>query len=169
MLVPSSRDSGTLWTAIQLEYGVNEQCEQDTRRMAPAIWSPALQDEQRASGGVHARDLAGNASMDHPEGLAEKGQIAPSLRRARGVRGGWRAWCYRQAIGRLILLREAPEKRGIGRVRSVCFPLEVKRQKKEWPERQERRVKWLSASKAAEKVKDPALSKIIQRVARKYA
>jgi len=41
------------------------------------------------------------------------------------------------------------------------FPLEVKRQ--------ERRVKWLSASKAAARVKDPVLSKIIGRVARKYA
>jgi 8-oxo-dGTP pyrophosphatase MutT (NUDIX family) len=49
------------------------------------------------------------------------------------------------------------------------FPLEVKRQSKEWPEKQERRVKWLSASKAAAKVKDPVLSKIIRRVARKYA
>ena len=49
------------------------------------------------------------------------------------------------------------------------FPLEVKRQRKEWPEKQERRVKWLSASKAAARVKDPVLSKIIGRVARKYA
>jgi len=48
------------------------------------------------------------------------------------------------------------------------FPLEVKRQKKEWPEKQERRVKWLSASKAAARVKDPALSKIIRRVAREH-
>ena len=49
------------------------------------------------------------------------------------------------------------------------FPLEVKRQSTEWPEKQERRVKWLSAPKAAEKVNDPVLSKIIQRIARKYA
>jgi len=48
------------------------------------------------------------------------------------------------------------------------FPLEVKRQRKKWPEKEERRIKWLSASKAAEKVKDPVLSKIIRRVARKY-
>ena len=47
------------------------------------------------------------------------------------------------------------------------FPLEVKRQRKEWPEKLERRVKWLSASKAAEKVKNPVLSKIIRRVARR--
>lgn len=49
------------------------------------------------------------------------------------------------------------------------FPLEVTRQKKEWPEKQQRRVKWLSAPKAAARVKDPVLSKIIQRVGRKYA
>ena len=49
------------------------------------------------------------------------------------------------------------------------FPLEVKRQRKQWPEKQERRVKWLSASKAAERVKDPVLSKIIRNVARTYA
>ena len=49
------------------------------------------------------------------------------------------------------------------------FPLEVKRQRKDWPEKQERRVKWLSASKAAEKVKNAVLSKIIRRMARKYA
>jgi 8-oxo-dGTP pyrophosphatase MutT (NUDIX family) len=49
------------------------------------------------------------------------------------------------------------------------FPLEVRRQRKEWPERQQRRIKWLPASKAAAKVKNPILSKIIRRVARKYA
>ena len=48
------------------------------------------------------------------------------------------------------------------------FPLEVKRQWKEWPEKQERQVKWLSAPKAAEKVKDRAISKMIRRVAYKY-
>jgi len=48
------------------------------------------------------------------------------------------------------------------------FPLEVKRQRKEWPEKQERQVKWLSAPKAAEQVKDPAISKMIRRVAYKY-
>jgi 8-oxo-dGTP pyrophosphatase MutT (NUDIX family) len=47
------------------------------------------------------------------------------------------------------------------------FPLEVKRQSKEWPEKEERSVKWLSAAKAAEKVKEPMLSEIIRRMARK--
>ena len=49
------------------------------------------------------------------------------------------------------------------------FPLEVKRQNKQWPEKQERKVKWLSASEAAEKVKEPMLGAIIRRMARKYA
>jgi 8-oxo-dGTP pyrophosphatase MutT (NUDIX family) len=48
------------------------------------------------------------------------------------------------------------------------FPLEVRRQKKQWPEKQDRVVKWLSASQAAEKVKEPNLSAIILRLARKY-
>jgi 8-oxo-dGTP pyrophosphatase MutT (NUDIX family) len=48
------------------------------------------------------------------------------------------------------------------------FPLEVTRQNKQWPEKQERVVKWLSASQAAEKVKEPMLSEIILRLARRY-
>src|SRR6266403_5164582 len=45
------------------------------------------------------------------------------------------------------------------------FPLEVRRQNKQWPEKQERVVKWLSASQAAEKVTEPMLSEIIRRLA----
>src|SRR5205809_4494963 len=48
------------------------------------------------------------------------------------------------------------------------FPLEVRRQNKQWPEKRERVVKWLSASQAAEKVKEPNLSAIIRRLARRY-
>ena len=48
------------------------------------------------------------------------------------------------------------------------FPLEVRRQSKQWPEKQERVIKWLSASQAAEKVGEPMLSEIIRRLARKY-
>ena len=48
------------------------------------------------------------------------------------------------------------------------FPLEVSRQNKQWPEKQERVVKWLSASQAAEKVKEPMLGEIIRRLARRY-
>ncbi|HET9815212.1 MAG TPA: NUDIX hydrolase [Xanthobacteraceae bacterium] len=48
------------------------------------------------------------------------------------------------------------------------FPLEVHRQSKQWPEKQERVIKWLSASQAAEKVDEPRLGQIIRRLARKY-
>jgi 8-oxo-dGTP pyrophosphatase MutT (NUDIX family) len=48
------------------------------------------------------------------------------------------------------------------------FPLEVRRQSKKWPEKQERIFKWLSASQAAEKVDEPTLGEIIRRLARKY-
>ena len=48
------------------------------------------------------------------------------------------------------------------------FPLEVRRQNKQWPEKQERVVKWLSAPQAAEKVKEPKLSAIILRLARRH-
>jgi hypothetical protein len=39
------------------------------------------------------------------------------------------------------------------------FPLQVRRQNKQWPEKQER---------VAEKVKEPMLGEIIRRLARKY-
>jgi 8-oxo-dGTP pyrophosphatase MutT (NUDIX family) len=48
------------------------------------------------------------------------------------------------------------------------FPLEVIRQNKQWPEKQERDVKWLSASQAAKRVEEPMLSEIIRRLARRY-
>jgi 8-oxo-dGTP pyrophosphatase MutT (NUDIX family) len=48
------------------------------------------------------------------------------------------------------------------------FPLRVRRQNKKWPERRQREVKWVSASQAAKKVKEPMLSAIIRRLARKY-
>jgi 8-oxo-dGTP pyrophosphatase MutT (NUDIX family) len=48
------------------------------------------------------------------------------------------------------------------------FPLEVRRQSKRWPEKQERIVKWVSGSRAAEKVSEPTLGEIIRRLARRY-
>jgi 8-oxo-dGTP pyrophosphatase MutT (NUDIX family) len=49
----------------------------------------------------------------------------------------------------------------------LVFPLKVKRQNKEWPEKAERKVKWLPAREAAKTVKDPILAEIIRRLARK--
>src|SRR5246500_2879443 len=48
------------------------------------------------------------------------------------------------------------------------FALEVSRQSKQWPEKQERIVKWLSAAQAAQRVKEPNLGDIIRRMARRY-
>ena len=49
----------------------------------------------------------------------------------------------------------------------VVFPLRVRRQSKEWPEKEQREVKWLSAKEAAETVKEPMLGEIIRRLAHK--
>jgi hypothetical protein len=43
----------------------------------------------------------------------------------------------------------------------------VKRQRKQWPEKAQRDVKWLSAEDAAETVKEPLLSEIIRRLVNK--
>ena len=47
------------------------------------------------------------------------------------------------------------------------FPLKVTRQSKQWPEKEQRDVKWLSAKEAAETVQEPMLSEIIRRLGHK--
>jgi hypothetical protein len=47
------------------------------------------------------------------------------------------------------------------------FPLKVTRQSKQWPEKEQREVQWLSANEAAETVQEPMLSRIIRRLAHK--
>jgi 8-oxo-dGTP pyrophosphatase MutT (NUDIX family) len=49
------------------------------------------------------------------------------------------------------------------------FPLRVRSQTKRWPERRQRRVKWVSAKEAADTVREPKLSAIIRRLARTSA
>jgi 8-oxo-dGTP pyrophosphatase MutT (NUDIX family) len=46
------------------------------------------------------------------------------------------------------------------------FPLKVKRQRKQWPERRQRDVKWVSVQEAAKTVQEPELGAIIRRLAR---
>jgi 8-oxo-dGTP pyrophosphatase MutT (NUDIX family) len=46
------------------------------------------------------------------------------------------------------------------------FPLKVTRQSKQWPEKGQRDVKWLSAKEAAKTVQEPMLSEIIGRLRR---
>jgi 8-oxo-dGTP pyrophosphatase MutT (NUDIX family) len=47
------------------------------------------------------------------------------------------------------------------------FPLRVTRQSKQWPEKEQREIKWLSANEAAKTVQEPMLSRIIRRLAHK--
>src|SRR5215471_19449128 len=71
------------------------------------------------------------------------------------------------AVGRRSVGSFSYEKRLKNGVAVVChvrvFALEVTRQSRQWPEKQERVVKWLSASQAGEKVSEPRLSQIIRR------
>src|SRR5215472_16124301 len=76
------------------------------------------------------------------------------------------------AVGKRAVGSFSYEKRlkngGVVVCRVRVFALEVTRQSRQWPEKQERVVKWLSASQAAEKVSEPRLSEIIRRLARRY-
>jgi 8-oxo-dGTP pyrophosphatase MutT (NUDIX family) len=62
--------------------------------------------------------------------------------------------------------REAFEEAGVvgavGRRSVGSFPYE-----KQWPEKEQREIKWLSANEAAESVQEPMLSEIIRRLAQK--
>jgi 8-oxo-dGTP pyrophosphatase MutT (NUDIX family) len=46
------------------------------------------------------------------------------------------------------------------------FPLKVTGRSKQWPERRQREVRWLSVEEAAETVQEPMLRAIIRRLAR---
>ena len=54
---------------------------------------------------------------------------------------------------------------------AVCevqvFPLEVTRQRKNWPDKGKRKFQWLSPSEAAKTVSEPVLGAIIRRLHRK--
>jgi len=75
------------------------------------------------------------------------------------------------AVGRRSVGSFPYEKRLKGGGVMVCevhvFPLKVTRQSKQWPEKEQRDVKWLSIKQAAETVQEPMLSEIISRLARK--
>jgi 8-oxo-dGTP pyrophosphatase MutT (NUDIX family) len=47
------------------------------------------------------------------------------------------------------------------------FPLKVNRQKRGWPEKEEREVRWFSQTAASRAVREPALGNIIRRFLRK--
>jgi 8-oxo-dGTP pyrophosphatase MutT (NUDIX family) len=47
----------------------------------------------------------------------------------------------------------------------LVFPLEVKRQQKDWPEKGSRQIRWLPLANAAAAVQDGGLGEIIRRLA----
>jgi 8-oxo-dGTP pyrophosphatase MutT (NUDIX family) len=74
------------------------------------------------------------------------------------------------AVGRRSIGSFSHHKRlkngGVVTCKVLVFPLRVDRQDKEWPEKAERQVRWLSAEQAAKAVKHAKLSEIISRLAR---
>jgi 8-oxo-dGTP pyrophosphatase MutT (NUDIX family) len=72
----------------------------------------------------------------------------------------------RQSVGSFSYEKRL-KKGGVVACEVLVFALEVKRQSKEWPEKRERKVRWLSAKVAAKTVQDRELGKIIRRLARR--
>jgi 8-oxo-dGTP pyrophosphatase MutT (NUDIX family) len=72
------------------------------------------------------------------------------------------------AVGRAPIGTYSYEKRMSKGLVVICevsvFPLEVKRQKKDWPEKKERKSCWLSPAEAAKAVREPDLSDIILNI-----
>ena len=70
------------------------------------------------------------------------------------------------AVGKRAVGSFPYQKRLKNGVVTVCevhvFPLRVRRQSKQWPEKEQRDVKWLSIKQAAETVHEPMLSEIIR-------
>ena len=102
-----------------------------------------------------------------PKGWPQKGK-APHNSAAReafeeaGVVGA----VGKRAVGSFLYQKRL--KNGDVRLCEVhVFPMRVKRQSKQWPEKEQREVKWVSAKEAAETVKEPMLSEIIRRLAHK--
>jgi 8-oxo-dGTP pyrophosphatase MutT (NUDIX family) len=102
-----------------------------------------------------------------PKGWPHKGK-APHRSAAReafeeaGVIGA----VNRQSVGSFSYQKRL-KKGGVVACEVLVFALEVKRQSKEWPEKRERKVRWLSARVAAKTVRDRELGKIIRRLARR--
>jgi 8-oxo-dGTP pyrophosphatase MutT (NUDIX family) len=104
-----------------------------------------------------------------PKGWPQRGRAAPDSAaheafEEAGVVG---------SVGRRSVGSFSYEKRLRNGAVVVCevrvFPLKVTRQTKQWPEKDQRQVKWLPAKEAAEIVQEDKLSEIIRRLANKPA
>jgi 8-oxo-dGTP pyrophosphatase MutT (NUDIX family) len=63
-------------------------------------------------------------------------------------------------IGTYTYLKHQPH--GFERVKVEVFPMEVKEQREEWPEKGQRKMKWLSTDDAALLVDEPDLGQLIR-------
>ena len=105
--------------------------------------------------------------MDHPEGLATEGQSTSySAAREAFEEAGVVGAVGKRAVGSFPYQKRL-KNGGVTVCEVHVFPLRVRRQSKEWPEKEQREVKWLSAKEAAETVKEPMLGEIIRRLAHK--
>ena len=101
-----------------------------------------------------------------PKGWPHRGQ-GPARSAAReafeeaGVIGSIR----RRPLGSFSY-RKRLKKGGVVECEVRVFALKVKRQSRQWPEKAQRHVKWLSARAAAKAVREPVLRNMILRLAR---
>jgi 8-oxo-dGTP pyrophosphatase MutT (NUDIX family) len=68
------------------------------------------------------------------------------------------------SIGKYTYVKQLEQ--GSVRVDVSVYLLEVEKEKKDWPERKERKREWLSPAKAAARVNERALKAIIRRLAK---
>jgi 8-oxo-dGTP pyrophosphatase MutT (NUDIX family) len=108
-------------------------------------------------------------SRDTGRWLIPKGWPEPGLRPAQAAEreayeeGGLIGRIGERPIGSYHYDKELPDGSALPCVVEV-FALKVERQKRSWPERDERRTRWFPSSKAAEAVREPELRAIIQNL-----
>jgi 8-oxo-dGTP pyrophosphatase MutT (NUDIX family) len=94
---------------------------------------------------MRSRTPAGTAKREAYEEAGVKGQL----------------WS-RQAVGTYRYMKR--DEKFTGEILVRVFVLTVEEQKKDWPERGERRTRWFSVRAAAAKVAEPGLAKLLRSV-----
>jgi len=89
------------------------------------------------------RTLAGTAEREAWEEAGARGEIANE------AIGSYK---YDKSLGAGLIVR----------CEAKVYPLEVSEVEKSWPEKRQRKRKWLNASEASQRVSDPALSRLIE-------
>jgi len=123
-----------------------------TRRHEYAGHGPS---RRRFPTAIHARYFTRNATLDHPERLATQGQSTPSsAAREAFEEAGVVGTISTRPVGSFPY--EKRLKNGDVLVCEVrVFPLKVSGQRKQWPEKRDRNVKWVSAKEAAIQCRSP--------------